>query len=78
MQELPGAKMVLLDSKGSEVHAWTTTAEPYGIFGLASGEYTLKELEAPEADSSADESPPETTAPDKELSELLALSGEEL
>ena len=37
-----------------------------------------EELEAPEADSSADESPPETTAPDKELSELLALSGEEL
>lgn len=54
MQELPGAKMVLLDSKGSEVHAWTTTAEPYGIFGLASGEYTLKELEAPEGYALAD------------------------
>lgn len=37
-----------------------------------------KSWKHPEADSSADESPPETTAPDKELSELLVLSGEEL
>lgn len=37
-----------------------------------------EEPEAPEADSSADESPPEAAASDKELSELLALSGEEL
>ena len=45
--ELPGATLVLKDSKGIEVAKWVSESTPHKINGLAFGKYTLTETIAP-------------------------------
>jgi uncharacterized surface anchored protein len=46
--ELPGAKLVIKDANGNVKASWTSTNEPKYIEGLAAGNYTLCETQAPE------------------------------
>ena len=48
-EELPGAKLQIIDKDGNVVEEWTSTTEPYYIEGkLKAGEtYTLREITAP-------------------------------
>lgn len=53
-EELPGATLQVLDSKGNIVEEWTSTNEPHDIValhdetqGLKDGKYTLREITAP-------------------------------
>ena len=54
-EELPGAKMQVLDSTGELIEEWTSTTEPHDIVGLhdetqgelKDGTYTLREITAP-------------------------------
>lgn len=45
--EIPGAKLVIKNSEGSEVEQWTSTDEPHYIEKLPIGSYTLTEITAP-------------------------------
>ena len=47
-KELPGATLVIKDSKGKEIATWVSTDEPHYITGLEEGKYTLQETIAPE------------------------------
>jgi len=47
-KELPGATLVLKDSKGKEIETWVSTNEPHYIEGLEEGKYTLTETIAPD------------------------------
>ncbi len=48
-EELEGAEIQIIDSKGNVVDSWTSTKEPHEVIGLKTGEtYTLKETVAPE------------------------------
>ena len=47
-EELPGAKLTILDENGEVVESWTSTAEPHYIEMLPIGKYTLHEESAPE------------------------------
>lgn len=46
--ELPGAKLTILDKDGKVVENWTSSKEPHYIEMLPIGEYTLHEETAPE------------------------------
>ena len=46
--ELPGAKLVIKDANGNVKASWTSTSTPKYIEGLAAGNYTLCETQAPE------------------------------
>ena len=46
-EELPGATLVIKDANGKEVEKWVSTNEPKYIEGLATGNYTLCETQAP-------------------------------
>ena len=46
-EELPGATLVIKDSNGKEVEKWVSTNEPKYIEGLAAGNYTICETQAP-------------------------------
>ena len=52
---LPGAVLVVKDSKGNEVERFTTTNEAHVITGLEYGSYTLSEVSAPEGYKRSDE-----------------------
>lgn len=47
-QELPGAKLMILDEEDQVVESWISTEEPYYIEKLPIGNYTLREEQAPE------------------------------
>lgn len=47
-EELPGAKLSILDEKGKVVESWTSGKEPHYIEKLPIGKYTLHEESAPE------------------------------
>jgi len=47
-EELPGAKLTILDENGEVVESWTSTDEPHYIEMLPIGKYTLHEESAPE------------------------------
>lgn len=47
-EELPGAKLTILDKDGNVVESWTSTTEPHYIEELPVGSYTLREEQAPE------------------------------
>lgn len=47
-EELPGAKLTILDENGEVVENWTSTEEPHYIEMLPIGKYTLHEEAAPE------------------------------
>lgn len=48
-KEVPGAEIVVKDSKGEVVDSWTSTDEPHAIKGLKENEtYTLEEITAPD------------------------------
>ena len=47
-KELPGATLILKDSKGKQIDKWVSGDEPHYIEGLDEGEYTLTEKIAPE------------------------------
>lgn len=47
-EELPGATLVLKDSKGNEIDTWESSEEPHYIEGLEPGNYSLIETIAPE------------------------------
>lgn len=47
-EELPGAKLTILDENGEVVESWTSTEEPHYIEMLPIGKYTLHEEAAPE------------------------------
>lgn len=45
--EVPGAELTLIDSKGKVVDQWVSGEEPHRIERLAAGEYTLRETLTP-------------------------------
>ncbi len=45
--ELEGAKLEIIDSKGTTVASWTSTDKPHTVTGLEAGTYTLRETVAP-------------------------------
>ena len=47
-KELPGATLVIKDTKGNVVDKWVSTNEPHYIEGLKEGNYTLTETIAPD------------------------------
>ena len=47
-EELPGATLVLTDSKGKEIDKWVSGNEPHKIKNLEPGKYTLTETIAPD------------------------------
>ena len=46
--ELPGAKLTILDENGEVIESWTSTEKPHYIEMLPIGKYTLHEESAPE------------------------------
>ena len=46
-EELPGAKLQVINSDGELVEEWTSTEEEHLIWALPSGTYTLREITAP-------------------------------
>jgi LPXTG-motif cell wall-anchored protein len=46
-QEIPGAKLTILDENDQVVESWTSTEEPYYVEKLPIGRYTLREEQAP-------------------------------
>ena len=46
-EELPGATLVIKDANGKQIEKWVSTNEPKYIEGLAAGNYTLCETQAP-------------------------------
>ena len=53
--ELPGAKLTILNEKGEVVESWTSTDKPHYIEMLPVGKYTLHEESAPEGYLIADD-----------------------
>lgn len=53
-KELPGAHLVIKDSKGNVVAEWTSTDKPHYIEKLPAGDYTLTEITAPDGYEVAD------------------------
>ena len=49
-EELPGAKLIILDENGNVVEEWVSTNEPHIVEGklIAGKEYTLREIAAPD------------------------------
>lgn len=47
-EELPGATLIIRNSKGKEIERWVSTNEPHYVKNLATGTYTLEEIYAPE------------------------------
>lgn len=47
-EELPGAKLTILDQEGNEVESWTSGEKPHYIEMLPIGKYTLHEVSAPD------------------------------
>ena len=47
-KELPGATLILKNSKGEEIDRWVSGTEPHYIEGLKAGKYALTEIIAPE------------------------------
>ena len=47
-KELPGATLVIKDSKGKEIEKWTSTDEAHYIEKLPVGKYVLTEITAPD------------------------------
>lgn len=46
-QEIPGAKLMILDGNDQVVESWTSTEEPHYVEKLPIGRYTLREEQAP-------------------------------
>jgi LPXTG-motif cell wall-anchored protein len=46
-QEVPGAKLTILDENDQVVDSWTSTTEPHYVEKLPIGSYTLREEQAP-------------------------------
>ena len=46
-EEIEGAKLELLDSKGKVIESWTSTTKPHVINNLKAGTYTIREKVAP-------------------------------
>lgn len=46
-KELPGATLIVKDSKGKEIEKWVSTNEPHLMYALPAGDYTLTEITAP-------------------------------
>lgn len=46
-QEIPGAKLTILDENDQVVESWTSTEEPHYLEKLSIGRYTLREEQAP-------------------------------
>ena len=46
-QEIPGAKLTILDENDQVVESWTSTEEPHCVEKLPIGRYTLREEQAP-------------------------------
>lgn len=46
-QEIPGAKLTILDENDQVVESWTSTEEPHYVEKLPIGRYTLREDQAP-------------------------------
>lgn len=46
-QEIPGAKLTILDENDQVVESWTSTGEPHYLEKLPIGRYTLREEQAP-------------------------------
>lgn len=47
-KELPGATLIVRNSKGTEIDRWVSTSEPHYVKNLAVGTYTLEEIYAPD------------------------------
>ena len=47
-KELPGAKLTVFDKDGKEVESWVSEEKPHYIEKLPAGEYTLREVTAPD------------------------------
>ena len=47
-KELPGAKLTIFDKDGKEVESWVSEDKPHYIEKLPVGEYTLREVTAPD------------------------------
>ena len=47
-KELPGAELIITDSRGNQWAKWTSGDKPAEISGLVDGDYTLTELTAPQ------------------------------
>ncbi|MBQ7372072.1 MAG: peptidase, partial [Blautia sp.] len=47
-KEIPGAKLTIFDKDGKEVESWVSKEKPHYIEKLLVGEYTLREVTAPE------------------------------
>lgn len=47
-EEIPGAVLIIKDSKGKEIEKWTSTDKPHYIKRLPVGKYTLTEITAPD------------------------------
>lgn len=46
-KEVPGAKICIKNKEGKVVECWTSTNKPHTIKGLAKGQYTFEETQAP-------------------------------
>ena len=47
-KEIPGAKLTIFDKDGKEVESWVSEEKPHYIVKLPVGEYTLREVTAPD------------------------------
>ena len=47
-KEIPGAKLTIFDKDGKEVESWVSEDKPHYIEKLPVGEYTLREVTAPD------------------------------
>ena len=47
-EELPGATLIVRNSKGTEIDRWVSTNEPHYVKNLPVGTYTLEEIYAPD------------------------------
>ena len=47
-KEIPGAKLTIFDKDGKEVESWVSEEKPHYIEKLPVGEYTLREVTAPD------------------------------
>lgn len=47
-KELPGATLIVRNSKGTEIDRWVSTNEPHYVKNLSVGTYTLEEIYAPD------------------------------
>ncbi|HIT10132.1 MAG TPA: Cys-Gln thioester bond-forming surface protein [Candidatus Onthousia faecigallinarum] len=54
-QPISGAKLVIKDANGNTVKEFTSTTEPFVLKGLADGNYTVEEVEAPSGYKKSDE-----------------------